>query len=184
MTGRLRSRVLDGQHVWGRYSVRPVDRTMWSTTTLVVHPPGASRSERIRLRVWSAWPGLGALAAIATMAGLGAWPVVRTVAAVAVYAAGFAVLARTTRRLRPQVRSVTVTTFHGHGRPEVHGDVPTLRWAHDALTAAERSLTSGGSRPVDFEAAWAEVWNVLPPRPTVRLSPRDRGSRRSASSPR
>lgn len=184
MTGDLWSWIVDGRHVWGRYTVRPVDRTMWSTTTLVVFPPGATRSERARLRAWSAWPGVGALVAIATMAALAAWPVCGTVAAVAVYAAGFAVLARGTRRLRPQVRSVTVTTFHGHGRPEVHGDVPMLRRAHVSLTVAEQALGDGGLRPVDFEAAWADVWNALPARPTGRLSPRDRGSRRSASTRR
>ena len=53
----LRARVVDGPHVWGRYSVRPVDRTMWSTRTLVVYPPGTTRSERAVLRAPAEYPG-------------------------------------------------------------------------------------------------------------------------------
>jgi hypothetical protein len=160
----VRSRVVDGPHVWGRYAVRPVDRTMWSTRTLVVHAPGTTTGERALLRAWGAWPGVGALVAIAAMATLAAAPVLGTAAAVVVYGAGFALLARVTRRLRPTVRSLTVTTFHGNGRPEVHGDVALLRRALDALTVPERALRAGGIRPVDFEAVWAEVWDELPER--------------------
>ncbi|MBK0296583.1 choice-of-anchor G family protein, partial [Bacillus sp. S34] len=38
--------------------------------TLVVFPPGTTRSERARLRAWSTWPGVGALLAVAVMAAL------------------------------------------------------------------------------------------------------------------
>ncbi len=111
------------------------------------------------------------------MAVLAVSPVLGTVAAVVVYAAGFVLLGRASRRLRPTVRSLTVTTFHGNGRPEVHGNVARLRCALEALTVSERVLRTGGIRPVDFEAVWAEVWEELPERRvrrggTLRSHPR------------
>ncbi|WP_439693134.1 DUF6611 family protein [Curtobacterium sp. SP.BCo] len=161
----VRDRLVDGPHVWGRCSVRPVDRTMWSSRTLVVYPPGTTRGERVRLRAWSTWPAVGALLAVAVMAALAGSPVLGTVGAVVVYGLGFVVLARVTRRLRPGVRSVTVTTFHGNGRPEVHGDVRLLRGSLEALTVTERALRAGNLRAVDFESVWADVWNGLSDRP-------------------
>ncbi len=168
----LRARVVDGPHVWGSCSVRPVGRTMWSSRTLVVFPPGTTRGERARLRAWSTWPGVGALLAVAVMAALAGSPGLGTVAAVVVYAAGFVTLARATRRLRPGVRSVTVTTFHGNGRPEVHGDVRLLRRSLAALAVTERALRAGDLRPVDFESVWADVWSDLPTRPVRPGTPR------------
>ena len=160
----LRARVVDGPHVWGSCSVRPVGRTMWSSRTLVVFPPGTTRSERARLRAWSTWPGVGALLAVAVMAALAGSPGLGTAAAVVVYAAGFVTLARVTRRLRPGVRSVTVTTFHGNGRPEVHGQVHLFAVSLDALSAFEDALRAGRVDAVAFEAAWGHVWNALPAR--------------------
>jgi len=145
---------------------------MWSSRTLVVFPPGTTRSERARLRAWSTWPGVGALLAVAVMAALAGSPGLGTAAAVVVYAAGFVTLARVTRRLRPGVRSVTVTTFHGNGRPEVHGDVRLLRRSLDALAVTERALRAGDLRPVDFESIWADVWSDLPSRPVRPGTPR------------
>ena len=168
----VRARLVDGPHVWGRYSVRPVDRTMWSSRTLVVFPPGTTRGERVRLRAWSTGPATGALLAVAVMAALVGSPVLGTVAAVVVYVAGFVVLARATRRLRPGVRTVTVTTFHGTGRPEVHGDVRLLRGSLEALAVTERALRAGNLRPVDFESVWADVWDDLPTRPVRPGTPR------------
>lgn len=166
----VRSRVVDGPHVWGRYAVRPVDRTMWSTRTLVVYPPGTTRGERAVLRAWSAWPALGALVAIGVMAALAPHAALGTGAAVGLYAAGFLVLGRAARRLRPGVRTLTVTTFHGNGRPEVHGDVRLLGASLDGLTVPERALRQGAIRPVDFEAIWADVWNDLPRDRRARFS--------------
>lgn len=184
----LRARVLDGPHRWGRLAVRPVDRTMWSTRTLVVYAPGTTTRGRVLLRLRASWPGVGALVGIAVMAGLVGSPVAGALGAVAVYGLGFAVLARVTRRLRPGVRSVTVTTFHGHGRPEVHGDAGLLRASLDTLVVAERALRAGALRPVDFEVIWADVWTALPERPPrserpprTERSPSTERSPRSAS---
>lgn len=158
----VRTRVVDGPHLWGRHVERPVGRTLWSSRTLVVWPPGTSRRERLLLRAWGAWPCVGALLAVGLMVMTVDRPVLGAASAVVGYALGFAVLARVTRRLRPGVRSVTVTIFHGGARPEVHGDARLLRGSLEALTVLERALSAGSIRPVDFESVWADVWRALP----------------------
>lgn len=118
----VRTWLLDGTHLWGRYSIRPVGRTLWSSRTLVVFPPGTTTGERLLLRAWHVWPAVGAVVALAALVLAVSVPAVGTTTALLLYGGGFAVLARATRSLRPRVRSVTVTTFLGDGRREVHGD--------------------------------------------------------------
>lgn len=160
----VRTRVLEGQHRWGRLSVRPVSRTMWSARTLVVFPPGADTRERVLLRAWHAWGVVGAVLAVVVMAAATPRPVLGMVAGCAVYAAGFVLLGRATRRLRPLVRTLTVTTYYGNGRPEVHGDARLLSGSLDALAVTEDALARRRIDPVTFEAVWADVWNTLPSR--------------------
>jgi len=70
----VRARVTDGQHRWGRLTVRPVDRTLWSSRTLTVFAPGTSRRESAWLRAWHAWVVVGAAAAVVTLAATSALP--------------------------------------------------------------------------------------------------------------
>lgn len=158
----VRSRLLDGVHVWGRYTIRPVGRTMWSSRTLVVYPPGTNTRERLLLRAWHVWPAVGALVALAALVLAAEVPAVGATTALLAYGGGFAVLARVTRSVRPRVRSVSVTTFLGDGRREVHGDERLLAGSLDALSILERALRAHRIRPVDFELVWADVWNDLP----------------------
>lgn len=163
---RLWSHVTDGGHCWGRLVVRPVGRTLWSARTLVVFAPGTDRRERTLLRAWHAWGTVGAVVAIVVMAA--ASPVTGPMTGVglclglAVYGAGFAVFGVATRRLRPLVRSLTVTTFHGNGRPEVHGDARLLAVGLDTLSVLETAMRAGRVTPVEFELVWADVWRSLP----------------------
>jgi hypothetical protein len=164
LVGAVRTRIVEGPHRWGRLDIRPVGRTMWATRTLVVHPPGTDRRERAVLRAAHAWPLVGlVLTAVVTVMWTAA-PSVGTVVGLAAYALGFLVLRRCTRRLRPLVRALTVTTFHGSGRPEVHGDARLMAVALDALSSAEDALRAGRIDPVAFEATWVTVWNALPAR--------------------
>ncbi|OIH94112.1 hypothetical protein BIU90_06280 [Curtobacterium sp. MCBA15_001] len=163
---RLVTRVTDGAHCWGRLSERPVGRTMWSTRTLVVFAPGTDRRERALLRAWHAWGTVGAVLGVVAMAATASVTGPLTLAGLAVgavvYGSGFAVLGAATRRLRPLVRSCTVTTFHGNGRPEVHGDVRLLTVGLDTLSLLETALRSGRITPVEFELAWSDVWRSMP----------------------
>jgi len=70
----VRARVTDGQHRWGRLTVRPVDRTLWSSRTLTVFAPGTSRRESAWLRAWHAWVVVVAAAAVVTLAATSALP--------------------------------------------------------------------------------------------------------------
>ncbi|PYY35511.1 MULTISPECIES: DUF6611 family protein [unclassified Curtobacterium] len=68
----VRTRIVDGAHRSGRLDVRPVGRTTWETRTLVVHPPGTDRHERLLLRFAHAWPLAGlVVAGAATVAWTG-----------------------------------------------------------------------------------------------------------------
>lgn len=163
---RLWSLVVDGTHCWGRLAVRPVGRTLWSGRTLVVFAPGTSRHERTLLRAWHAWGTVGAVLAIAAMAATSAVTDTVTMPGLAVgllvYGAGFAVLGSATRRSRRTVRTLTVTTFHGNGRPEVHGDHRLLALALDTLSAMETALRDDRVTPLEFELVWGDVWRSLP----------------------
>lgn len=163
-TARVRARRTHGSHLWGRLTVHPVSRTMWSSRELVVFAPGTNTRERLLLRAWHAWVVVGALVAVGVMAATVDTPVVGMLTGVTVYVGGFLVLGRATRRLRMQVRSVMVTTYHGNGRPEVHGDTQLLSASLDALTILERALEDGQIDRVDFELVWGDVWNALPTR--------------------
>ncbi|MFJ3385181.1 MULTISPECIES: DUF6611 family protein [unclassified Curtobacterium] len=164
---RAWSRVVDGPHRWGRLSVRPVSRTLWSGRTLVVFAPGADRRERTLLRARHGWGTAGAVLALVVMAGTSVATGTVTMPGLAVgllvYGAGFAVLGTATRRLRRTVRTLTVTTFHGNARPEVHGDVRLLSLALDTLTVTEAALRDGRITPLEFELVWGDVWCSLPP---------------------
>ena len=50
-----RARSLQGEHLWGRYTVQPVTRALWSARTLEVYPPGTNATELLFLRAWHAW---------------------------------------------------------------------------------------------------------------------------------
>lgn len=152
-------------HVWGRETVHPAGRTLWSSRTLVVFPPGTSPRERFLLRALHVWGVVGALPALGVMAALNGSALWGTLAAVVLYGSGFLVLRRATRRTRPSVRTLTVTTFHGGGHPRGHGDARLLAGSLDALLVYERAALAGSISPVDFELLWADVWGSLPATP-------------------
>ena len=152
-------------HVWGRETVHPAGRTLWSSRTLVVFPPGTSPRERFLLRALHVWGVVGALPALGVMAALNGSALWGILAAVALYGSGFLVLRRATRRTRPSVRTLTVTTFHGGGRPRGHGDARLLAGSLDALLVYERAALAGQISAVDFELLWADVWSAMPETP-------------------
>jgi hypothetical protein len=163
-----RTRASHGVHRWGRYTERPVSRTMWSSRTLVVFAPGTTTHDAVLLRAWHVWPVLGAVMAVVVMLALDHPRGLGLAAAAGVYALGFGVLGAATRRTRPQLRSLTTTVFHGNGRPEVHGDVRLLEGSLDALLLVEHAHRSGAVDRVGVEVVRADVWTALPPRSPSR----------------
>lgn len=167
-----------GWHPWGRCSTQPVTRALWSGRTLEVHPPGTTAGELALLRALQVWGVGGAVAAVGMVAALHEAPVLGAVVAVVLYVVGFVVLVRATRRTRPGVRTLTVTVFHGNGRPEVHGDARLLETSLDLLCLAETAVRRGQVSRVEYELIWGQVWSALPER-TER--PRERARTRSAA---
>lgn len=171
-----------GWHPWGRCTEQPVTRSLWSGRTLEVHPPGTTTVELVLLRALQVWRGAGAVAAVGIVVALRGTPVAGIVLAAVVYTVGLAVLARLTRRTRPGVRTLTVTVFHGNGRPEVHGDVRLLATSLDLLCLADSALRRGQVSRVEHEAIWGQVWSAMPARPQPAHRPRARTTGRAARS--
>lgn len=151
-----------GWHPWGRCTVRPVTRALWSGRTLEVHAPGTTAGELLLLRALQVWGAGGALVAVGLVAALHRAPAVGVVVAVLVYVAGFVLLTRVTRRVRPGVRTLTVTVFHGSGLPEVHGDVRLLEASLDLLCLVEDAVRRGQASRVEYEQVWGQVWRAMP----------------------
>lgn len=162
-----------GWHPWGRCTVQPVTRALWSGRTLEVHAPGTTAGELLLLRTLQVWGAGGALVAVGLVVALHRVPVVGVVAAVLVYVAGFVLLTRGTRRVRPGVRTLTVTVFHGNDRPEVHGDVRLLDASLDLLCLAEDAVRRGQVSRVEYEQVWGQVWRAMP-EPAARAVGRSR----------
>ena len=160
-----RTPTLRGEHLWGRYTVQPVTRALWSARTLEVFPPGTNATELFLLRAWHAWRLGGPLTAVVLLVALHDSPLLAVGLAAAVAVAGFLALARATRRTRPAVRTLTVTTFHGNGRPEEHGDRRLFDGSLDALTVLERAHRQDRVGRVEFELVWGEVWDAIPAAP-------------------
>ncbi|KTR50837.1 hypothetical protein NS359_12920 [Curtobacterium oceanosedimentum] len=164
-----------GWHPWGRCSVQPVTRALWSGRTLEVHAPGTTTGELLLLRALQVWGAAGALVAVALVVALHRVPAVGVVVAVLVYVVGFVLLGRATRRVRPGVRTLTVTVFHGNGRPEVHGDVRLLEASLDLLCLVEDAVRRGQVSRVEYEQVWGQVWRSMP-EPAVRPAARSRSN--------
>nr|WP_137767220.1 DUF6611 family protein [Curtobacterium sp. SGAir0471] len=153
--------------------MQPVTRALWSGRTLEVHAPGTTVGELLLLRALQVWGAAGALVAVALVVALHRVPALGVVVAVLVYAAGFVLLVRATRRMRPGVRTLTVTVFHGNGEPEVHGDVRLLEASLDLLCLVEDAVRRGQVSRVEYEQVWGQVWRSMP-EPVVRPAARSR----------
>ncbi|MCM3521666.1 DUF6611 family protein [Curtobacterium sp. P97] len=162
-----------GWHPWGRCTVQPVSRALWSGRTLEVHAPGTTAGELLLLRALQVWGAGGALVAVGLVAAFHRVPAVGVVVAVLVYVAGFVLLTRVTRRVRPGVRRLTITVFHGNGQPEVHGDVRLLEASLDLLCLVEDAVRRGQVSRVEYEQVWGQVWRAMP-EPAVRAAGRPR----------
>ncbi|PZF59639.1 hypothetical protein DEJ23_00955 [Curtobacterium sp. MCSS17_008] len=162
-----------GWHPWGRCTVQPVTRALWSGRTLEVHAPGTTAGELLLLRTLQVWGVGGALVAVGAVLALHHAPAIGVGVGVLVYVAGFVLLARATRRVRPGVRTLTVTVFHGNGRPEVHGDVRLLEASLDLMCLAEAAVRRGRVSRVEYEHVWGQVWLAMP-EPAVRAVGRSR----------
>lgn len=133
---------------------------------LTVYAPGITHGQRRLLHLSHAWPVVGAIACLVALVSLSdAGPALSLVAALSGYAAGFLVLARLTRDLRAESRTVTVVSEHIGDEYREFGDARLLRAAASRLLGLEAQRRRGLVDPVRYEAEWTEVYHSLPAEP-------------------
>ncbi|CAN5249558.1 hypothetical protein BH09ACT6_BH09ACT6_26950 [soil metagenome] len=160
---RLVEQLCEGPHRWGRVDVTPTARTTWNRTRLTVYPPGTNAAERRALQFHRSWPTGGAVVALLLILALSRWtPLAATAVAASVYAAGIGAGAVATRRLRPQVRRLTIVTVPLGGRVESLGDTRFFAWATDRLRVLDSLHSQGLLTTPEYEAGWAEIYTALP----------------------
>ncbi|QDZ15192.1 DUF6611 family protein [Humibacter ginsenosidimutans] len=160
---RLR-RLVIGDHVWGRFETRVLDRGGTIVQhVLVVYPPGTNEYERGLLWFARTWPWLGALVGIGAFMLFGdvmpSGPL--TAIVFGAYAAGVIVGLWLTRRIRPRVRRA-IATVPRDSRPRCSdGTLSVIRRAVGDLEQIDRQEADGEVDPVEFELEWGRVYAAL-----------------------
>lgn len=155
------ARLVDGEHPWGSAATYP-ERYGVTRFRLTVYPPAIDAGARRRLRAWRAWPALG-LACVLVAVPLATsipWGVALA-AALACYAAGFAVLASLSAPERRAVHelwamdpgeSATADELLAYSRARVLGDL---------LCAADEALAQGTLSAAGHARVWGHVYREL-----------------------
>lgn len=150
---------------WGTVVVSPSSGGgLYRRVRLTVYPPGTTQSERRALHFAHTWPIAGAITAVTVLAVLstGLPPAVGLIAALLVYAAGFWVGARLTRRVKGRVRTVTVASVHSFDEPQEFGDGRLLHAVTTRLDDLESRRRSGDVTEVQYEAEWWVIYELIP----------------------
>jgi hypothetical protein len=159
---RLVRRLLEGPHAWGELEVWG-GRYGWTSSCLVVFPPGASRSERIRYRAMRTWPAVGILLGVLTTVVVAQRVpfVLAAGAGCAVYAAGALALAGLAGRGRRAIRTLDACRGDEGTVGLERGPAAELDRFAAVLILAERRFRAGDLDAVGFEAVWGAVWQEL-----------------------
>lgn len=159
---RIARRALEGGHPWGELDVW-TSRYGYTSYCLVVYPPGATRTDRIRFRLMRAWPPIGMLLGIFTVIVVGqTQPLIGALAAgAAVFAIGALGSARIAGAAGRRIR--TLQTCQGDAGTSAldRGPQDALDALRAALFDAEQEWRAGRIDAVRFEAVWSEVWSDL-----------------------
>ncbi|WP_411699482.1 DUF6611 family protein [Conyzicola sp.] len=159
----MRTRVLEGDQLWGRVDVASSARSLCARYRVVVYPPGTNSAERRQLTFYRNWPVAGALIAMAAMVAAGVLVSSTSAVAVAicVYLAGFVVGGSRSRLLRERCRTVEAGFLFqpdatlSAGRPDLLA--ATMRQFH----ALDLARHAGAVDAAQYEARWAEIYNTL-----------------------
>jgi hypothetical protein len=159
---------------WGRIDLPdPVltARTGIARYRLRVYPPGTTALERHELSVAKLWWLCSAAITVWAVL-LVASAQLGTVAPGVTALAGFAVawywLART-RPIRHGTRALHVAVVM-IGPREVFGDAALFGQCRSMLATADEAMRSGASTPVEREAIWAAVYDLLAPKESERVA--------------
>ena len=152
--------------VWGSFDAYPA-RYGVARYRLVVYPPGITVRERRMLRMWRAWPLWGAALWVGSqIAGeLAGIPETALIAGSMIYIAAGAMTFVLADQTRVRVRTLWASTMAGYGFNADHDDVDrrysVLRVMARALDQADLALEEGRISPLQHEAQWWQVYDVL-----------------------
>jgi hypothetical protein len=159
--------------VWGSFDAYPA-RYGVARYRLVVFPPGITARERRILRVWRAWPLWGAALWLGLQVGgaLAGMPETALIGGSMIYIAAGAITYALAGETRMRVHTLWATKIAGYGHDEADQRYPALRVMARALDKADLDLAEGRISPLQHEARWWQVYDVLNAMASSARSPR------------
>jgi hypothetical protein len=157
------SRPLDGAHLWGSFDAA-VGRYGVRRYRLVVYPPGSTVADRQLARLWRGWPITGAVLALLTVMLFGdvaASPGTVLGYAVACYVGVGALLFWRAGPARVRVRSMSIILMPNGSDVRELCKYAEWRMLVHMLTMADRSLATGATSLVEYEASWWRAYERL-----------------------
>lgn len=148
--------------VWGSFDAYPA-RYGVARNRLVVFPPGITARERRILRVWRGWPLWGAALWLSLQVGgaLAGMPETALIGGTMIYIAAGAMAFVLAGDTRLRVRSLRAISIAGYGHDEVDRRYAQLRVMARALDQADLDLEEGRISPLQHEARWWQVYDLL-----------------------
>ena len=152
--------------VWGSFDAYPA-RYGVARYRLVAFPPGITATERRMLRVWRGWPLWGAALWLGLQIGgaLAGMPETALIGGTMIYIAAGALTFALAGEPRVRVRTLWATTIAGYGHDDADADADrrysVLRMLARELDQADLDLEEGRISPLQHEARWWQVYNVL-----------------------
>lgn len=161
----LWSRLIDGDQPWGSLQVVS-DRFGVTSFRLIVYPPGLSRPQGRRLRLWRGWPTWGAalwlFSVITLNQATGPWQALAI--ATAAYLGAGTVARHLAGETPPQVRILAATLLSGHHDPRAHAIASEISSLAHSMADADERLARGEMTAIDYELAWWRVYRQLAPK--------------------
>lgn len=151
---------MSNSRTWGSYDVYPA-RYGVARYRLVVFPPGITARDRRLLRAWRSWPIWGAALWVGLQIGgeLAGMPETALIAGSMIYIAVGAMMFALTGDMRWRVRTLSAITMAGYDTDDRRYSM--LRVMARALDHADLELEEGRISPLQHEARWWQVYDVL-----------------------
>jgi hypothetical protein len=148
--------------VWGSFDAYPA-RYGVARYRLVVFPPGMTARERRMLRVWRAWPLWGAVLWVGLQIGgeLAGMPETALIGGSMIYIAAGALTFVLADQTRVRVRTLCAFTMAAYSDDDIDRRYSMLRVMARALDQADLALDEGRISPLQHEAQWWQVYDVL-----------------------
>ena len=161
---RWRSRLLEGEHLWGSIDIWP-GRHGVHRYRLVVFPPGITSGQRRLLHLRRTWPMWGAALWLSSAIGFGAiagrWAAIGL--ATFAYLGAVAMILALARRLKSRIRTLGMLVVDGQNDWSCAAGYAELETLVDNLRDADTKYRDGRLSAVDHEALCWQVYDRLGP---------------------